>query len=280
MVKCPQCGLEVNEVIPMDVDLRERIKELDPAFPLSDEVCRSCMSGLRRRAAKSGGVLLAQQRAKEERKIKLWKSRTSLVRQGHAQMAHQHFSEAAISYEKYLKLLEICFDCPPGGLKPELLKEAAKTAELTVICGVYWDLVRVYDSSKKYGDRQKLAARQLALFVPYTPIFPDILKRAKIFQRQARHPEVIKAFLNAANKKRARCFIATSAFSSSATPEILFLRHFRDQRLKSHTWGRRFVLIYYRFSPAVACFLDRHDYMKPFVRAVLRFVIKCVSLFY
>jgi hypothetical protein len=276
MAKCPQCGNDVAELIPIDIDLRTRIKALDPDYPLLDEICRPCVSSLRKRATNSGGVLMAQERAREDRKGKLWKSRTSLVKQGHSLMAKQLYSEAAISYEKYLKLLEMCFEKPAGGLTPEILKDNSKTVELTVIAGVYWDLVRVYDTSDMYGDRQKIAAKQLALFVPYTPIFPDIIKKATVFQRQARHPEVIKSFLSSARKKRPRCFIATSAFLAPAAEEVNFLRQFRDHKLKATFLGRKFVFIYYKTSPTIACILDKHECMKPFVRAVLRFVIKCV----
>lgn len=280
MVKCPGCGLEVHEILPVDIDLRNRIKNLDPDYPLIDEICRSCISALRRRATSSGGMLLAQERAKEEHKTKLWRSRASLVKQGHNQMASQLFSEAAISYEKYLKVLEMVFDCEAGALSPQVLKEASKTTELTVIAGVYWDLVRVYDSSDQYGDRQKLAVKQLTAFIPYTPIYPEILKKATAFQKQARHPDIIRSFLTEARKGRGRCFVATAAFNAPAAPEVLFLRQFRDQKLKTHLWGRRFVRAYYASSPHIACFLDKHAYLKPFVRAFLRLLIKCVSFFF
>ncbi len=277
MVKCPQCALDVSEIRPVEVDVRYRIKQLDANYPVPDEVCRSCMSTLRKKASGSGGLLMAQERAKDERKVKLWKSRTGLVKQGHTMMANHFYSEAAISYEKYLKLLEICFECPPGGLKPQILKEAAKTTELTVIAGVYWDLVRVYDTSDQYGDRQKLAAKQLSAFLPYTPIFADLIKKAAIFQRHAKHPEVIKSFLASARTKRARCFIATSAFEIPLSNEVQFLRQYRDEKLKNSFLGRKFVLYYYFISPSLACFLDKHACLKPFVRAILRIVIKCVS---
>ncbi len=277
MTKCPQCGLEVPEIIPIDMDLRGRIKKLDPNYPLMDEICRNCMADVRKKASGSGGVLMAQQRAKEDRKKKLWQARVSLVKKGHTLMASSLFSEAAVSYEKYIKLLEIVFDAQPGQLTPEALKEAARTAELTVIAGVYWDLIRIYDTSDKYGDRQKQAARQLAKFVPYTPIFPDLIKKAQVFAKNARHPEVIKSFLSGAKKKRTRCFIATAAFELPYALEIQMLRSFRDNQLKQNFWGRKFIYFYYKISPAIACFLDKHDWLKPPVRAILRFVIKCVS---
>ncbi len=280
MVKCPQCSLDVPEIIPIDAELRSRLIDSDPEFPVNQEICRSCISTLRRKASTSGGLLMAQERAKDDRKVKLWKSRTSLVRQGHSQMANKLYSEAAISYEKYLKLVEMVFECPKGQLTPQLLKEAAKTAELTVISGVYWDLIRVYDTSDQYGERQKLAAKQLSAFVPFTPIFNDIVRKAAIFQRQARHPEVIKTFLASASKKQSRCFVATAAFNSADVPEVLFLRDFRDTKLKTNFCGRKFVALYYRVSPRLASFLDNHAYAKPFVRLILRLVIKCVRFFF
>lgn len=280
MIKCPQCGQEVQEVIQIDLELKGRIQEMNLDFSADQQICRSCISMIRRKATTSGGLLMAQEKAKDDRKVKLWKSRTNLVRQGHTQMANKLYSEAAISYEKYLKLVEMVFDCPKGQLTPQMLKEAAKTAELTVISGVYWDLVRVYDTSDQYGDRQKHAAKQLGAFVPFTPIFPDIVKKALIFQRQARHPEVVKQFLVSANAKRSRCFVATSAFNSPIQHEVLILRQFRDHKLRQTPWGRKFIKVYYAYSPALACFLDKHAYAKPFVRAILRLVIKCVTRFF
>lgn len=276
-VKCPQCASEVSEIYPVEPQLRERVAALDPEHYIPDEICRSCLNDLRKKAFGPGGVLMAQERANADRKKKLWQSRVALVKKGHALMASRAYSEAAITYEKYLRLLEIVFDCEAGQLTPEALKESAKTAELTVIAGVYWDLLRIYDASDQYQDRQKHAGQQLARFINYTPVFPDIMKKAEVFLKQAKHPEVIKAFMGNAKKKRARCFVATSAFQTPTAFEVQFLRIYRDQTLKTSYWGRKFVWFYYRISPSIAVFLDRHPRFKPLVRAVLRFVIKCVS---
>ncbi len=277
MALCPNCSLNVPEIYPVELALRERIRKLDPAFRITDQMCKSCVNDLRKKAFGSGGVLLAQERASGERKKKLWQSRVSLVKKGHALMANRLYSEAAISYEKYIKLLELVFDCKPGQLTPESLKESAKTAELTVICGVYWDLLRIYDSSDQYLDRQKKAAHQLGKFINYTPIFPDIMKKAQVFLKQAKHPDVVKTFISIAKKKRTRCFVATAAFEAPTSIEVQFLRIYRDQKLKTNYWGRKFVFFYYKISPVIAYILDRQTWLKPAMRSFLRFVIKRVS---
>ncbi len=279
MVTCPQCSLETPEVYPIQAELRAKIKEVDPHFSLEDQICKSCITALQRQAYGAKGVLLQQERAKDLKKKRLWQNRVALVKNGHALMKNQLYSEAAISYEKYLRLVEVVFNCGPGQLTPELLKESAKTAELTVITGVYWDLVRIYDASDKYGGRQKFAAKQLAKFISYTPIYADLVKKAQAFMRSSRHPDVIKTFLIASKAQRPRCFIATAAFQIPQSPEVIELRNWRDNKLKTNFFGRRTVYLYYKFSPRVACFLDQHSWLKPAVRAVLRFVIKCVRAF-
>jgi hypothetical protein len=277
MVSCPRCALKVPEIYPVEDQVRERILALDPGQSIADQMCKSCINELRKLAFGTAGLMLAQERAKTDRKKHLWQSRIHLVKKANALMANKIYTDAAVTYEKYIRVLELVFDCKPGQLTPEVLKESAKTAELTVIVGVYWDLLRVYDSSDQFLDRQKLAASQLVKFINYTPAYIDIMKKANIFARQARHPEVVKSFISNAKKKRARCFIATSAFEMPEATEVQVLRSFRDETLKNNIWGRKFVAVYYKLSPEIALFLDSHRYLKPAVRAVLRFLIKRVT---
>ncbi len=264
------------EIFPIDLDLRDKLKKADPSYPVGEEICKSCIVDLRKRVYGSGGLLLAQERAKDDRKKKLWTSRVALVKQGNALMNGKLLNEAAVSYEKYLRMLELVFDCKTGQLSPESLKEAAKTAELTIISGVYWDLLRIYDSSDQFADRQRHAASQLAKFINYTPVYADIMKKANVFMKSARNPEVVRYFIGQAKKKRTRCFIATSAFETPNALEVQYLRVFRDHTLKSSYWGRKFVYIYYKTSPAIADFLDSQFWLKPFVRSVLRLIVKSI----
>ncbi len=276
MVKCPQCLQNVPELVTVNAEMIAQLAE-QKILLTSNQICRECLLSLKKKTLNSGGVLLAEEKAKEERKNKLWNARISLVKQANTFMEKRLYSEAAVTYEKYIKLLEVVFNAQPGQLSPSVLKDSAKTAELTIIAGVYWDLVRIYDTSDIYLDRQKNAAHQLAKFVTLTPIYSDIMKKAEIFQKSARHPEMIGVFFSSANEKRPRCFIATAAFKDPNAIEVQHLRRWRDTRLKASFWGRKFVYLYYRISPPIACYLDKHESLKPFVRAVLRTLIKRVT---
>lgn len=279
MISCPRCGLQVLDLHTVDGSLSQKLAELGEMTP--PQVCMACLTELRKTASgNKGGILLAQEKAKEQHRIHLWKSRVSLVKNGRQLMSQKMYSEAAVAYEKYIKILEIVFGVEKGQfLSPEKFKDSARTEELTVVASVYWDLLRIYDTSSKYGERQQLAARQLATFIKFTPIFPDIIKRAESFARQAKNPAVIRSFLRQASAERPRCFIATAAFENPHAPEVQYLRQFRDTQLKKTIWGRKFVKIYYRLSPRVAEFLDRHSFLKLPTRFFIRRLIACVSYF-
>jgi hypothetical protein len=246
--------------------------------PVASDVCVGCMTEIQRLiAASSGGVLMAQERAKEQHRLQLWGNRVQLVKQARNFMTQKKYGEAAGAYEKYIKIMEIVFESKKGELKPELFKEKARHTELTVVASVYWDLLRIYDMSDRYADRQVNCAKQLASFIRFTPIYPDIIRKAEIFQRSAKNPAVVKQFLKMSSETRPRCFIATAAFESPFALEVQTLRHFRDQRLRKSFFGRNFIFFYYKHSPDLARFLDRHSWAKPLVRAALRALIKCVS---
>ncbi len=57
------------------------------------------------------------------------------------------------------------------------------------------------------------------------------------------------------------CFIATAAYGSAWTKEVMSLRLFRDQFLMKNETGRKLVLFYYRVSPALA---DKIRYSEPY----------------
>ena len=68
-----------------------------------------------------------------------------------------------------------------------------------------------------------------------------------------------------------RCFVAMLVFGEA--PETCVLRRFRDQVMRPRPLGRRLIVVYYRFAPAVCRFLDRRPSLLPVARWLLRGVV-------
>ncbi len=65
------------------------------------------------------------------------------------------------------------------------------------------------------------------------------------------------------------CFIATAAYGSVMEPHVRLLRQFRDSYLLTNGAGRKFVELYYRYSPPVADFINQSEPLKGVVRIML-----------
>ena len=65
------------------------------------------------------------------------------------------------------------------------------------------------------------------------------------------------------------CFIATAAFGSYMEPDVMVLRHFRDNYLMTNSAGRKFVDFYYKHSPPVADVIAKHEGLRSVTRWAL-----------
>lgn len=66
---------------------------------------------------------------------------------------------------------------------------------------------------------------------------------------------VLFAFLEVAKSVDDSCYIATMAYGDINAPEVKTLRAYRDLHLMKTEIGRKFITLYYKYSPA---FVERH----------------------
>ena len=262
-VKCPRCGNLSDNYVAVDANVRSLVPD---GATLPESICSACYEGLT--AAVSQGVKLRMERdSREKNKMMAWKNRVHLLKNARSLMNQKAYSEAAVQYEKYVRVLELVYNLKKGELSPAVFNNSSRSKELTLIASVYWDLLRIYDTSPRYGDRMSKAAAKLALFLQFSPIFPDIVKKAEAFSRTAKNPAIVKGFLKATRSKRGPCFIASAAFADEPYAlELVHLRRFRDRTLRTHASGRQFIWLYYKTSPPVARWISTRPRVVALVR--------------
>lgn len=72
------------------------------------------------------------------------------------------------------------------------------------------------------------------------------------------------------------CFIATASYGSYLHPDVQALRVFRDTHLMTHAPGRKFVKLYYRYSPPVADLIERYQSLRVAARILLTPIVYAV----
>jgi hypothetical protein len=78
-------------------------------------------------------------------------------------------------------------------------------------------------------------------------------------------------------EKRSSCFIATAVYGDVMAPEVVLLRNFRDEVLKKHWLGEKFVGFYYKVSPPIAEWLKTKPTLAKFVRVPLDYFVRLIN---
>lgn len=262
---CPLCSASTSLLHSIDAGMRLRL-EKEGHYISHEAVCTACYKDLCKKLS-NASFLAAEQTINANYRKSLWKNRLILVKQARSHLILKNHAEAAICYEKYLRIIEFVFEQKRASFRPEMFRD--KPREVTLIVGALWALVEIYDLHPTYARKQEECAAKLGELVSYTNLFTSVVKIASAKKNAARNPRAYRALLKAANIRTGNCFIASIAFESRNDPTLQLLRAFRNQVLATNTTGKSFIRFYYRWSPALANRLQHHKWVKTTLRKVL-----------
>jgi hypothetical protein len=215
----------------------------------------------------------------QARRIELQRRRIEIAQKGVTHFNENHILEAVAAFRTYLAIVEDIKNSPKGGLNPSHFDRKTEMAEMVLITGVYWDLVKLYDrttSREAFIEFQNYLGRYVtfAKGMPYQTMCSESLRKY-MRSKGARHKTEFKAaYKQLANSK---CFIATELEDLTALETLPSLRVFRDSFLKQHRAGRNFVAWYYRNGPVLAALSTR---LPQSARRVLAVVLDSCARFF
>lgn len=270
-VSCPRCQRPVPGLLRIDPGMRLRLQEAGVGAGTPQQICQNCFAELTSQVSQ-GAKLRAHKVAEHQNKLILWKTRLQHVKQGRREQESNALAQAAVSLERYIRIVEVASEAPPNGLLPEHFKNPAKAKELPVLLAVLWDLFRIYDGIPRMSERQRQIGFKIAEFSKSAPGGGGVLRRMSKFTRKAKNKEVVRASLKMANFRDASCFIATVAFGENSS-EVEILRRYRDEVLEKSRAGEMFIDAYYSVSPGIADWLRTQKQPLKFVRWSLTHVI-------
>lgn len=87
-VQCPRCGNAAESLQQLDAGTAAQLSERN-GEQVPEQICMTCyrqLVGSLGTPGAAGSALMAQERAKEQRKIVLWKSRVALIKKARMMM--------------------------------------------------------------------------------------------------------------------------------------------------------------------------------------------------
>jgi hypothetical protein len=276
---CSHCGKTADELLRLDADMKQRVAGDLGVKTVADAVCASCYQSFGNQLS-NAAQKRARKLAKEQHRLNLWRSRVHLIREARDRFAVKDFAGSVVAYEKYFRVLEIIYEVKPNEIQVSHFNNSARSKELVVIASAYWDLVRIYDQSPRFKGRLDQCAQKLGEFLPYTPIYGEILRKIEDYKKNAKNKDAFEAIIRRAGKEKRRCFIATAAFEDADALPVVTLAEFRDRVLIKNNVGRAFIAAYYLASPPIAKLLDRSPHLRSGARLVLRPLARLIGAKY
>jgi len=83
--------------------------------------------------------------------------------------------------------------------------------------------------------------------------------------------------INEKSSRKSGCFIATAVYGDYDSPQVLYLRSYRDNNLSKSFIGKFFVKIYYLVSPSIANYISNKKRIKKVLKSILDLIIKQIK---
>jgi hypothetical protein len=200
--------------------------------------------------------------AEEERRRKLLIQRIDLARSGILAYNAGRVADAVKAFHSYLRILEEVKNVREGALTPSCFDMKKDVAELLMISGIYWDLVKLYDQTRSL-EKNREFLHYLEKYIVFSKGMPYQALCAESLRKYIQKGRLIHkdAFTNSYESLRiSRCFVVTSLLDVTSPRTLPKFRKFRDQILKKNKVGRMWVTWYYRYGPHLAGKIDRFPY--------------------
>jgi hypothetical protein len=79
------------------------------------------------------------------------------------------------------------------------------------------------------------------------------------------------------NNQQKNCYIATLAYQDIDHPKVEYLRIYRDARLSKSSIGRKFIKLYYKYSPSIVNWLNPYRIINRVIRKLLDLMIYIIK---
>lgn len=209
-----------------------------------------------------------------------YRSRIGLLKVSHDYYQKDNIPKAVEGYSRYLNIMAKYYFIKEEELKPKLFDQKKEIAEILLISQVYWSLAKAYDRNPKLKAECKRYLDQFVIFslgYKHQYINSEMIRKF-IKKGIAYNPKLFEMAYKRIQVESKKCYIATYCFNENhhVTND---LRKFK-LLLHKYAFGISFINNYYRFSPPLINFCEKHRVLglavkiliKPFLRMFAKII--------
>ncbi|MDD0854764.1 hypothetical protein HBN50_16765 [Halobacteriovorax sp. GB3] len=214
-----------------------------------------------------------EEEQEEEKKpqaiVQAYRERLTLLKRAQEFSQRGDIPKAVDKYMGYLNALAAYHGTKEDKLTPKLFDVEKDIAELLLVSHAYWDLAKAYDRSPRLRHESVRCLEQFIKFstgFKFQHVNAQMVKKF-VKRRKAYNLAVFQEAYNRIQINSKACYVATHCYPHDE--DLLEnLRGFKRELMKSRI-GFYGVEQYYRFSPNLVVFLEKHPRVNYFVTTIL-----------
>jgi len=223
----------------------------------------------------------AEKRRQERQFLEELSKRVTIAREGRAFIERKNFPAAMVSYRKFLSITAKSFNVAIEEISPTLFDENRRVAESLIISSIFFDLLKILDKLDSASAREErhLYHRLFLRFtkgMPFQHFAAENIRKHLVYSNSIVNKNEFWATYRTIVGK-SYCIVASWAFDSNSSAEVVRLRKFRDEVLRSRALGRKFTASYYRYGHSVANLLSKTPGARALSRRALSAFVKLLD---
>ena len=202
--------------------------------------------------------------------IQRYRNRLSILKKAQAYSAKDNIPRSVEYYLAYLDALAQYLEVEPERLSPNLFDPKKDAAEMMLLSQVYWDLAKAYDRNPKLTEKAQFFLDKFVKFTigfKYQYLNSELIRKF-LRKKQTYNPKMFEKAYKEIRANTKKCYIATYCFGKGS-PHLANLRSFKNSMIQNQL-GDFLVERYYRFSPPLINFLEKHPIVGYFLKKLIR----------
>ena len=207
---------------------------------------------------RSKQLVIIKNKKNQEALNRYYLQRIGIIQKGKQAYRDNDYQQAIIHYYQYIEVISGIKDVEEKNIGPHLFDPNTEFMEIIALASIYWDLAKIYDRSPSLRKEFLRCLNQFYIFSINLPSQNINIRIMEKFMRNGnlKNKKDFKKIYKRIYRSSKSCYLADHCFGPHhSVPSTLrdFKRFLLDYKI-----GHVAVTSYYRYSPKIVLFFNKH----------------------